>query len=179
MKNENIPADIKSKSLKDARIEINQILNKKPITITDPSMTRFLMSLEDSISLVLKAFKTAKPGDIFVKKAPSVTNKVLVDALKEIFNSNAKIKIIGTRHGEKLHETLVSREELNRAIETKNYYQIKADMRSLNYDEFFIEGVKNISHIEDYSSKSAKVLTVEETIKILKKMDFVKESLKA
>ena len=78
-----------------------------------------------------------------------------------------------------MHETLVSREELNRAIETKNYYQIKADMRSLNYDEFFIEGVKNISHIEDYSSKSAKVLTVEETIKILKKMDFVKESLKA
>ena len=157
---------------------IKQILNNKPITITDPSMTRFLMSLEDSISLVSKAFQSAKSGDIFVKKANSVTIENLVEALKEIFNSNAKIKIIGTRHGEKLYETLVSREELARAKETKDYYQIKADMRSLNYDKFFTKGAKGIAHIEDYNSNSTKNLNVEETIKILKKLDFVKEALK-
>ncbi len=157
---------------------INQILNNKPITITDPNMTRFLMSLEDSISLVFKAFKTAKSGDIFVKKANSVTIQNLVDALKEIFNSNIKTQIIGTRHGEKLYETLVSREELARAKETKNYFQIKADMRSLNYDEFFIKGAKGVSHIEDYNSNSTKNLNVKETIEILNKLDFVNEALK-
>ncbi len=157
---------------------INQILNNKPITITDPNMTRFLMSLEDSISLVFKAFKTAKSGDIFVKKANSVTIQNLVDGLKEIFNSNIKTQIIGTRHGEKLYETLVSREELARAKETKNYFQIKADMRSLNYDEFFIKGTKGVSHIEDYNSNSTKSLSVKETIEILNKLDFVNEALK-
>mgnify|MGYP001235731598 CR=1 FL=1 len=157
---------------------IDQIKRKKNITVTDLSMTRFLMSLDESIELVIKAFKDGNTGDIFVKKAPSVTIKTLVNALLDIFNSNSKIKIIGTRHGEKLYETLVSREELTRAKESDSYFCIKADSRTINYDTYFIKGSKSISKSDDYNSHNTNQLSKEQTKKILMKMDFVKKELK-
>ena len=156
---------------------INQIKNNLPITITDFEMTRFLMSLEDSIELVIKAFKDGKNGDIYVRKSPSVTIKTLVDALMQIFNTKSKIKIIGTRHGEKLFETLVSREELIRAKETKNFFSIRADSRSINYDTYFSKGEQKLSNVVDYNSHNAKRLSVLETKKMLLGMDFIKKEL--
>ena len=135
------------------------------------------MSLEDSIELVIKAFKDGKNGDIYVRKSPSVTIKTLVDALMQIFNRKSKIKIIGTRHGEKLFETLVSREELIRAKETKNFFSIRADSRSINYDTYFSKGEQKLSNVVDYNSHNAKRLTVLETKKMLLGMDFIKKEL--
>ena len=156
---------------------IDQIKRNAESTITDPKMTRFLMSLEDSIDLVFKAFTESKSGDIFIKKSPSVSIEILVKSLKKIFHSKSKIKIIGTRHGEKLYETLISREELIRAKYSKGYFKIKADMRTLNYDQYFSKGEKSISNMEDYNSHTAKNLTIEETIKMLEKVDFIKKEL--
>ena len=156
---------------------IKQIKNNLPITVTDYNMTRFMMSLEESISLVNEAFSKGKKGDIFVKKSPSVTLKTLIKALQDIFNSKSKIKVIGTRHGEKLYETLVSREELYRAKESKKYFCIKADNRSINYDKYFSKGTKKVSSLNDYNSHFAHQLTLEETRKLLIKMDFVKKEL--
>jgi UDP-N-acetylglucosamine 4,6-dehydratase len=157
---------------------INQIKNNKPITITDPQMTRFLMSLDDSISLVEKAFTSGQQGDIFIKKSPSVSIEILVKALTEIFESKTKLKIIGTRHGEKLYETLVSREEMLRVKSSKDYFCIKADMRTINYDEFFFKGKKDIHNINEYNSHNCEKLSVDQTIKILSKMQFIKNELK-
>ncbi len=156
---------------------IKQIKNNLPITVTDYNMTRFMMSLEESISLVNEAFSKGEKGDIFVKKSPSVTLKTLIKALQDIFNSKSKVKVIGTRHGEKLYETLVSREELYHAKESKKYFCIKADNRSINYDKYFSEGTKKVSSLQDYNSHCAHQLTQEETRKILMKMDFVKKEL--
>ena len=156
---------------------ISQIKKHIPITVTDFEMTRFLMSLDDSIDLVIKAFKSGSNGDIYVKKAPAVTIKILVNALKKIFNSKIKINIIGTRHGEKLYETLVSREELIRASETNKYYSIRADSRSINYETYFSKGEKKLSKIKDYNSHNADRLTEKETIKMLLKMDFIQKEL--
>ena len=156
---------------------ISQIKSGKPLTITDPYMTRFLMSLEESMDLVLYAFKHGEQGDIFVQKAPACEIQVLAKALIQILNSNVSMNIIGTRHGEKLYETLVSREELSRALEIGNYYRIKSDDRDLNYDNFFKKGKKKISLSQDYTSHNTKQLNVEEVKEILLKLNFIEKEL--
>ena len=148
---------------------VEQIQNNKDISVTDQRMTRFLMSLSESIDLVFHGFKSGKQGDIFIQKSPSCNIYQLAKVLKKIFKSRSKIKIIGTRHGEKLHETLVSREEMARAINEKKYYRIKIDNRDLNYDFFEIKGNKKLNLIEDYNSNNANLLTDKSLEKLLKK----------
>ena len=131
---------------------VDQIKKGRPLTITDAEMTRFLMSLDDSVDLVLHAFKHAKQGDIFVQKSPASTVGVLAKALKKLFNSEIPVKIIGTRHGEKLYESLISREEMAKAEDLGLYYRIPADNRSLNYNKYFIDGEETISNQKDYTS---------------------------
>jgi len=138
---------------------IDQIKARKEISVTDKRMTRFLMSLEDSIDLVFYAFKNGRQGDIFVQKSPSCKIYQLAKVLKKIYNSNSKIKIIGTRHGEKLYETLVSREEMVRAISQNKYYRIQIDNRDLNYDIFEIKGNKKLNVITDYNSNNTNLLS--------------------
>jgi len=154
-----------------------QILNGHDITITDPSMTRFMMSLEDSVNLVLFAFENAKNGDIFVQKSPACTIKDLAEAMKNIFRLKNKIKIIGTRHGEKLFESLVSREEMSKAEELENFYRIPADTRDLNYDKYFSRGDRDVSLIEDYTSHNTRRLNVKETEDLLKSLEFIKKDI--
>jgi UDP-N-acetylglucosamine 4,6-dehydratase len=156
---------------------LNQILARQPLTITDPNMTRFLMSLDDSVDLVIQAFSAANPGDIFVQKSPASTIGDLALAMKELFASDLEIKIIGTRHGEKLFETLVSREEMARAQDLKQYYRISADSRDLNYDQYFTQGEQSVSVMEDFNSHNATRLTVPEIKETLLKLDFIKEAL--
>lgn len=158
---------------------VSQIKSQNTITITDPSMTRFLMSLEDSVDLVLYAFEHAKQGDIFVQKAPASTVADLAQALRELFKSNSLIKIIGTRHGEKLYESLISREEMAHAEDMGNYYRIPADNRDLNYAKYFSEGNQNVSLAEDYTSHNTHRLNVEEIKKLLLSLDFIREELNA
>ena len=148
---------------------ISQIKENKPLTITDPNMTRFLMSLEDSISLVMKAFKTGQSGDIFIKKAPSATIINLAKALMKIHNKKLPIKIIGTRHGEKKYETLLTKEEFTKSHKYKNFFVIKMDNRGLNYNNFFTMGNKLVSESPDYNSSNVKLLTEKELIVLLKK----------
>jgi len=156
---------------------IDQIKSNKPITITDPNMTRFLMSLNDSIDLVIKTFENSNQGEIYIMNSPSVTMKNLTNALIEIFNSKSKVRIIGTRHGEKLYETLISREEITRSSRRGKYYIIKPDNRSLNYEQYFNKGKKMISMTTDINSHNSKLLSVPETIKLLLKMDFINSEL--
>lgn len=156
---------------------IDQMKQGKKLTVTDPSMTRFLMSLEDSVDLVLHAFEHAEQGDIFVQKAPASTVQDLAQALKEMFKSDSEIKIIGTRHGEKLYESLLSREEMAKAQSTERYYRVPMDDRDLNYNKFFIEGETSVSGLEDYTSHNTERLLVPEVKKLLLKLDFIKESL--
>jgi UDP-glucose 4-epimerase len=151
----------------------------KPLTVTDPNMTRFLMSLEDSVDLVLHAFINGKQGDIFVKKAPASTVGDLATALQELFNSNSIISTIGTRHGEKLYESLLSREEMARASDFGHYYCVPADGRDLNYEKYFIEGEVAVSLTEDYNSHNAERLNVEQVKSLLMGLDFVKEARSA
>ncbi|MFU0799106.1 MAG: UDP-glucose 4-epimerase [Xylanivirga thermophila] len=157
---------------------IEQIKKGKPITITDPEMTRYLMSLDDAVELVLFAFKNAKQGDIFVQKAPAATIGDLAQALKELFNANNEIKIIGTRHGEKKHETLVTKEEMVRAEDMNDYYRILADTRDLNYNKYFINGDQKISYGDDYTSNNTRRLNVKEIKDLLLTVDYIKEQLK-
>ena len=154
---------------------VSQIKQNKPLTITDPAMTRYLMSLDESLDLVIHAFKKGKQGDIFVKKSPSATMDHLAKALVEIFSSKSKDKIIGTRHGEKLFETLVSREEMAKVEDMGQYFRIPSDNRDLNYNKYFTDGEKSISLSEDYTSHSTKQLNLEETISILNNLDYIKE----
>jgi UDP-glucose 4-epimerase len=156
---------------------IKQINESRSLTITDPKMTRFLMSLDESINLVLYAFKNGTPGDIFIQKAPASTIGDLALAIKEIFKSKSKIKTIGTRHGEKLFETLISKEEMLRSKDLGNYYCIRADSRDLNYNKYFIEGEKQLSSVSDYTSHNTKILNKEEVKNLLLKLSIVKESL--
>lgn len=156
---------------------INQIKNNKPLTITEPSMTRFLMSLEESIDLVLYAFKNANQGDIFVQKASSCTIADLGRALQILLNKDNEIRIIGARHGEKLYETLVSREEMAKSQIGDTYFRVPADNRELNYSEYFTEGEILVSDFEDYTSHNTKRLTINEVTKILSKLDFIKKEL--
>lgn len=156
---------------------LKQIKEKMALTITDPNMTRFLMSLEDSVDLVLYAFEHAKPGDIFVQKSPASTILDLALAMKSLFSSDVDIRAIGTRHGEKLYETLVSREEMVRVEDLNGYYRIPADTRDLNYDKFFVEGELDMSRVEDYTSHNTMrldILGVENTIK---KLSLIKGAL--
>jgi UDP-glucose 4-epimerase len=157
---------------------INQAKVGDPITITDPNMTRFLMSLEDSVDLVLHAFKNANPGDIFVQKAPAATIGDLAKAISELMQSKSQLKIIGTRHGEKLYESLVSREEMARAQEECEYYRIPPDGRDLNYAQYFSEGEVSVSDSEDYTSHNTKLLGISEIKALLQKQDWMQNALK-
>jgi UDP-N-acetylglucosamine 4,6-dehydratase len=140
---------------------VAQLLDGKPLTITDPNMTRFLMSLQDSVDLVLHAFHHARPGDIFVQKSPASTVAVLAEALKQMLGRDNEIRVIGTRHGEKLFESLVSREEMARAEDLGRYYRIPADTRDLNYNQYFVEGELQVSALDDYTSHNTERLDVE------------------
>lgn len=154
---------------------ISQILENKPITITDPKMTRFLMSLDDSIDLVEFAFTNANPGDIFVQKAPATTVENIALALQKIFNAKNEIKIIGTRHAEKLYETLLTREEMVKAIDMGDYYKIPADNRDLNYASYFTDGDVETSKNDDYHSHNTQQLNVDETVEVFKNLDYVQK----
>ena len=157
---------------------ISQILENKPITITDPKMTRFLMSLDDSIDLVEFAFTNANPGDIFVQKAPATTVENIALALQKIFNAKNEIKIIGTRHAEKLYETLLTREEMAKAIDMGDYYKIPADNRNLNYASYFTDGDVKTSEKDDYHSHNTRQLNVDETVEVLSNLDYIQNIIK-
>lgn len=156
---------------------VEQMKEGNPITITDPNMTRFMMTLDDAVDLVLYAFQHGSNGDLFVQKAPAATLDVLADALKELYHSDTEVKVIGTRHGEKLYETLVTREEMAKAIDMGDYYRIPCDTRDLNYDKFFVEGNEEVSKIEDYHSHNTKRLDVEGMKELLLKLSFIREDL--
>lgn len=149
----------------------------KPLTLTDPKMTRFLMSLEDSVDLVLHAFEHAKQGDVFVQKAPASTVGDLAQAMKELFTVENPVQIIGTRHGEKLYETLLSREEMARAENMDRYYRIPSDNRDLNYAKYFAEGESSISTSEDYTSHNTERLSIEQVKSLLLTLDFIQSAL--
>ena len=154
-----------------------QIKEGKPITITDPKMTRFMMTLDDAIELVLFSFINAKPGDIFVQKSPASTIETLAQAMKELYKANTEIKIIGTRHGEKQFETLVNREEMVKAEDLDNYFRIPADTRDLNYNRFFSQGEAQITEVEEYTSHNTEILDMEGIKKFLLKLDFIRKDL--
>lgn len=156
---------------------IEQMKAKKDITITDPNMTRFMMTLDNAVDLVLYAFQHGKNGDLFVQKAPATTLSVLANSLIKLYQSNVNIQIIGTRHGEKLYESLVTREEMAKAIDLGDYYCIPCDSRDLNYDTYFIKGQKKISICEDYHSHNTKRLDEKEMIALLYKIDTIREDL--
>tara|TARA_A100001011_G_C14200357_1_gene795376 strand:- start:720 stop:1253 length:534 start_codon:yes stop_codon:yes gene_type:complete len=158
---------------------INQIKSKNSITITDPNMTRFMMTLEDAIDLVIYAFKNGKAGEIFVQKSPATNMKTLAEAIKKLFDKpNHPIDIIGTRHGEKLFEVLLSREEMVRAKDLKDYYCILPDIRDLNYKKFVDIGEKKISKSKEYNSHNTIQLNIKQTQKLLKKVNFIKKNIK-
>lgn len=156
---------------------IDQIKSKKPITITDPDMTRFMMTLDEAVDLVFFSFAHGRQGDLFVQKAPSSNIGVIAKTLKEIFNASNEINIIGTRHGEKKHEVLLSREEKLNSIEEGNYYRIPLDTRDLNYSLYFSEGTPSVSLSEHYSSDNTRQLSNEEVFSVLKNLDYVQDRL--
>jgi len=162
---------------------VEQIMLGKSITITDPNMTRFMMTLDDAVDLVVYAFTHGHNGDLFVQKAPAATLDVLAEALKQIYSriepkyGETEVKVIGTRHGEKLYETLVTREEMAKAIDCGNYYRIPCDTRDLNYDKFFVEGNEKVSTIEDYHSHNTARLDIEGMKEQLMRLRFIQEDL--
>ena len=158
---------------------LGQLQSGKALTITDPNMTRFLMSLEESVDLVLYAFENARSGDIFVQKAPASTVADLAQAMKELLGTSNEIKIIGTRHGEKLYESLVSREEMARSEDLGGYFRIPADSRDLNYAKYFVEGEVEVSSIDDYTSHNTYRLDVEGVKQTLLKLDIIREAVNA
>lgn len=156
---------------------VNQIKSGQPITITDPNMTRFLMSLDEAVDLVLFAFKNGNQGDLFIQKAPACTIGDLAQAIKELFNSSNSVKVIGTRHGEKLYETLCTREEIAQSKELKNFFQIPADNRDLNYGKYFENGDLENLNLEDYNSHNTTRLTVEQVKNKLLTLDYIRQEL--
>lgn len=156
---------------------VEQIKAGNPITITDPKMTRYMMTLDDAVDLVLYAFEHGKNGDLFVQKAPAATLEVLSQSLKELYNANTEVKVIGTRHGEKLYETLVTREEMVKSIDMGNYYRIPCDDRDLNYDKFFTDGNEDVARFEDYHSHNTAQLDVEGMKELLLKLDMIKQDV--
>ena len=157
---------------------VNQIKNGQSLTVTDPNMTRFLMSLEDSVDLVLHAFEHSQQGDIFVQKAPASTVGDLAQALQQLFKKTAEVKVIGTRHGEKLYESLISREEMAKAEDMGRYYRIPADNRDLNYEKYSSNGEEEVSHLDDYTSHNTELLSVEEIKETLLKLEYIQQELK-
>lgn len=162
---------------------VEQMIQAKPITITDPNMTRFMMTLDDAVDLVVYAFMHGHNGDLFVQKAPAATLEVLAQALKEIYAKidskygKTEVKVIGTRHGEKLYETLVTREEMFRAEDMGNYFRIPCDTRDLNYDKFFTQGNEDIVNVEDYHSHNTSRLDIGGMKELLMKLRFIREDL--
>jgi UDP-glucose 4-epimerase len=156
---------------------IDQIKARKEITITDPNMTRFMMTLEDAVDLVLYAFTNGYNGDLFIQKAPAATLEILANTLKELYKTNTAIRIIGTRHGEKLYESLVTREEMAKAIDMGKYFRIPCDERDLNYDKYFLEGQKSMEDIYDYHSHNTHRLSLEEMKELLLKLDDIRIDL--
>ncbi|MBM9520479.1 polysaccharide biosynthesis protein [Desulforhopalus vacuolatus] len=156
---------------------VQQIHDGKPLTITDPNMTRFMMTLENAVELVVFAFEHANQGDIFIQKAPACTIETLAKALLELYHANNEIKIIGTRHGEKVYESLVAREDMVKAEDMGEYYRIPADTRDLNYDLYFTNGNETIHEAEEYTSHNTERLNVEGTKELLLKLDFIRDDL--
>ena len=156
---------------------IEQMKDNKVITLTDPNMTRFMMTLADAVDLVLYAFENGHNGDLFVQKAPAATLTVLAEALKQLYKKDTEVKIIGTRHGEKLYETLVAREEMARAEDMGNYFRIPCDTRDLNYDKYFKDGQEKVSLIEDYHSHNTTRLSVEEMKSLLLKLEEIQNDI--
>jgi len=156
---------------------IDQIKTNKKLTITDPEMTRFMMTLDDAVDLVLYAFENGKNGDLYVQKAPAATLNVLANALHILYNKQENISIIGTRHGEKLYESLVTREEMAKSQDLGTYYRIPCDGRDLNYDKYFVEGEEKISNFEDYHSHNTYRLSLEEMKQLLLKLETIQEDL--
>ena len=157
---------------------VSQILANKPLTVTDTRMTRFMMSIDDAVDLVMYAFEHGAPGDIFVQKAPAATIQTLVLALKRIFDSSSEVRIIGTRHGEKRFETLLNRAEMLRTDDLGDYFRVPADMRDLEYSKFFTEGQESVSEASEYNSDNSKQLSVEEMKSVLLQLDIVQEALR-
>ena len=157
---------------------VRQIKDRMPLTVTDPDMTRFMMSIEEAIDLVLYAFRHGHPGDIFVQKAPAASIATIAQALKTIFRSESPVRIIGTRHGEKLYETLITREEMARAEDLGDYFRIPADARDLNYNLYFTQGEVKVSKEIDYNSNNTKRLNAEELVSLLLKLEFVRNEIK-
>jgi UDP-glucose 4-epimerase len=155
-----------------------QIKSGKPLTITDGNMTRFMMTLDEAVKLVFFAFENGESGDIFVQKSPASTIETLAKAMIELYNGRNEINYIGTRHGEKLYETLVNREEMVKAIDLDNYYRIPADTRDLNYNKFFSNGESGIERISEYNSHNTKILSLKETKDLLLKLDFIREDVR-
>ena len=156
---------------------IKQIKNGLPLSITDPEMTRFMMTLEDAVDLVFYAFENGNPGDIFVQKAPAATIETLAKALLELYDTENELKYIGVRHGEKLYETLVNREDMAKVEDLVNYYRIPADNRDLNYDQYFVDGNSTIANIDEYHSHNTHRLNIEEMKKLLLNLEIVKEDI--
>ena len=157
---------------------VEQIKSGKALTITDPNMTRFLMNLDEAVELVLFAFEHAKQGDLFVQKAPASSIKDLADAIQHLFSPDAEIKIIGTRHGEKAHETLLTREERIKAEDMGNFFRVPADTRDLNYDKYFVEGEQAPETIVEYTSENTRRLNLRETIEKIKTTHYIQDELK-
>jgi UDP-N-acetylglucosamine 4,6-dehydratase len=158
---------------------IDQIKSGQPITITDPAMTRFMMSVNDAVDLVLYAFEHAQPGDLFIQKAPAATIHTLASALQRIFQADSRVETIGTRHGEKAFETLLTREEMARAVDMGEYYRIPADTRDLNYDIYFTQGQEVVAQLTDYNSHNTRILNEREMMDMLLGLDYVQRELAA
>ena len=156
---------------------VEQMKQGNEITITDPKMTRFMMTLNDAVDLVIYAFKNGYNGDLFVQKAPAATLDVLAEALKDLYQTQTPVRVIGTRHGEKLYESLVTREEMAKAEDMGDYYRIPCDSRDLNYDKYFVEGEEKVSKFEDYHSHNTHRLNVDEMKQLLLKLDMIKEDI--
>ena len=157
---------------------VEQIKSGKPLTITDPDMTRFLMNLEDAVELVVFAFGNAKAGDIMVQKSPASTIGDLAQAVKEIFNAKNEIKVIGTRHGEKKFETLLTREEYVVAEDMGKYFRVPSDKRDLNYDKYFSQGNKALSTVDEYNSNNTELLNVKQVKEKVLELKYIKAELK-
>ena len=155
----------------------DQIKQGKPLTITEPKMTRFIMSLEEAVELVVFAFENANAGDIMVQKAPACTIEVLAQAVKEIFHANEETKIIGIRHGEKMYETLLTNEECTHAIDMGNFYRVPCDKRDLNYDKYFVDGNQERNPLTEFNSNNTDLLNVEQVKEKLLKLDYIQEEL--
>lgn len=156
---------------------VDQIKSGNPITITDPKMTRYMMTLDDAVDLVLYAFENGNNGDLFVQKAPAVTLDILAETLKNLYNAQTEVRVIGTRHGEKLYETLVTREEMAKSEDMGNYFRIPCDARDLNYDKYFVEGEEKVSKFEDYNSHNTRRLDFEGMKELLLRLDEIKEDI--